>query len=119
MSFSILARPETRVLNRARVCIFGRNEDKPNPNRASRGMCLPRIGVAKPLRKQPPTLSQNIKLELKTCREPRPLARWPGQLASAEDVDVQMENRLAGAATGVDDGAIAPVGQAVFVCHSR
>jgi hypothetical protein len=109
------ARPGT-----GRAFVFlTRTKISPNPNQASRGMCLPRIGVAKPFRKQPPTLSRNNKLELKICREARPLARWPGQLASAEDVDVQMENRLPGAATGVDDGAVAPLGQAVFVCHSR
>src|SRR5438067_8314174 len=46
--------------------------------------------------------------------------RWPRHFASTQNVHVDMEDRLAGAAASVDDGAIAAaVRQAVIVGDAR
>src|ERR1051326_676040 len=47
------------------------------------------------------------------------LARRPREVATAEDVDVYVEDRLARARAGVDDGAVAFVGVARVACDAR
>jgi|ERR1700686_2366973 len=49
-----------------------------------------------------------------------PSTRGPGQLAAAQHVSVQVENGLARAAAGVNDGAIATaLRQSMFVGYAR